>query len=65
MKKFLLICIGVSLFSICNAQVRFQGQFDVGTVFMDGGVVVEQGTPEDVFTNPKEERTKKFLQMLQ
>lgn len=38
MKKFLLICIGVSLFSICNAQVRFQGQFDVGTVFMDGGV---------------------------
>ena len=30
-------------------------------VFMDGGVVVEQGTPEEIFTNPKNERTKTFL----
>jgi ABC-type polar amino acid transport system ATPase subunit len=30
-------------------------------VFMDGGVVVEQGKPEDIFTNPKNERTKLFL----
>ncbi len=30
-------------------------------VFMDGGVVVEQGDPDDIFTNPKNERTKTFL----
>ena len=30
-------------------------------VFMDGGVIVEQGTPEEVLLNPKEERTKQFL----
>lgn len=30
-------------------------------IFMDGGVVVEQGHPHDVFDNPQEERTKKFL----
>ena len=30
-------------------------------LFMDGGVIVEQGTPEEVFGNPKEERTKQFL----
>ena len=30
-------------------------------VFMDDGVVVEQGDPEDIFTNPKNERTKLFL----
>ena len=30
-------------------------------VFMDGGLVVEQGRPEDVITNPKEERTRRFL----
>jgi len=30
-------------------------------VFMDGGVVVEQGTPQEVFDNPKHERTKDFL----
>lgn len=30
-------------------------------VFMDGGVVVEEGTPEDIFQRPKEERTRQFL----
>ena len=30
-------------------------------VFMDGGVIVEQGTPEEVFDHPQHERTKAFL----
>ena len=30
-------------------------------VFMEGGVVVEEGSPADVFDHPKEERTKQFL----
>src|SRR5512133_1783153 len=30
-------------------------------VFMDGGVIVEQGTPEEVLDNPKSDRTKDFL----
>lgn len=30
-------------------------------IFMDGGVIVEQGKPQDVINNPKEERTKAFL----
>ncbi len=30
-------------------------------IFMDGGVIVEQGTPEAVLGNPREERTKQFL----
>ncbi len=30
-------------------------------VFMDQGVIVEEGDPKDIFTNPKEERTKAFL----
>lgn len=30
-------------------------------VFMDGGVIVESGTPDQIFTAPKEERTKEFL----
>ncbi len=36
---------------------------DVGdqVVFMDGGVIVEQGKPKDVLESPKEERTKRFL----
>lgn len=30
-------------------------------VFMDQGVIVEQGSPEDIFNNPKQERTRAFL----
>ena len=31
-------------------------------VFMDHGQIVEQGTPEQIFDDPQEERTRKFLQ---
>ena len=34
-------------------------------LFMDGGVVVEQGSPEAVFDNPREERTKAFLRVFE
>jgi polar amino acid transport system ATP-binding protein len=30
-------------------------------VFMDEGQIVEQGTPEQIFTNPQEPRTRSFL----
>lgn len=30
-------------------------------IFMDDGVIIEQGSPQEVFGNPKEERTKQFL----
>ena len=36
---------------------------DVGSrvAFMDGGHIIEQGTPDEVLGNPREERTKRFL----
>ena len=34
-------------------------------IFMDGGVIVEQGDPLEVFDNPKEERTKQFLRVFE
>jgi len=33
-------------------------------VFMDEGVIVEQGTPSEIFSNAKEERTKQFLKRI-
>lgn len=33
-------------------------------VFMDGGVIVEEGTPSELFNHPREERTKQFLQRI-
>ena len=39
---------------------------EVGTrlIFMDGGVVVEEGDPREMIVNPKEVRTQKFLSMV-
>ena len=33
-------------------------------VFMDGGVIVEQGTPKEIFTLPKEQRNRDFLRRI-
>jgi polar amino acid transport system ATP-binding protein len=30
-------------------------------IFMDGGYIVEEGPPDEIFTQPKNERTKAFL----
>lgn len=30
-------------------------------IFMDGGYVIEEGSPQDIFTNPQNERTRTFL----
>ena len=30
-------------------------------IFMSDGVIVEEGTPEEIFSNPKADRTKEFL----
>lgn len=34
-------------------------------IFMDGGVIVEQGSPKDVLVNPSEERTRQFLRVFE
>ncbi|HEL1542796.1 TPA: amino acid ABC transporter ATP-binding protein [Streptococcus suis] len=34
-------------------------------IFIDGGRIVEEGRPEDIFDQPKEERTKQFLARIQ
>jgi len=33
-------------------------------IFMDGGVVVEEGAPQDIFYHPKEDRTRQFLRRI-
>jgi putative lysine transport system ATP-binding protein len=29
---------------------------------MDSGIILEQGSPEELFSNPKHQRTQKFLE---
>ena len=46
---------------IVTHEMAFAKEVSDQVVFMDGGIVLEQGTPSEVFDNPKEERTKQFL----
>lgn len=46
---------------IVTHEMGFAKEVSDRVVFMDGGVVVEEGPPEELFGNPKEERTKQFL----
>ncbi|WP_434303149.1 amino acid ABC transporter ATP-binding protein [Clostridium botulinum] len=46
---------------IVTHEMRFAKSAADKVIFMDGGNIVEQGTPEEVFNNPKNERTIKFL----
>jgi ABC-type polar amino acid transport system ATPase subunit len=42
-------------------EIGFAREVADRVIFMDGGYIVEQGPPDEVLGNPKEERTKKFL----
>lgn len=46
---------------VVTHEMEFAKEVASRVVFMDGGVIVEQGTAKEMFTNPKEERTKQFL----
>jgi ABC-type polar amino acid transport system ATPase subunit len=46
---------------VVTHEMGFAKEVGDQVVFMDGGVIVEQGKPADVLDNPREERTKKFL----
>ena len=46
---------------VVTHEITFAREVADRVVFMDGGVVVEQGRPEDVLVNPRHERTRAFL----
>jgi putative lysine transport system ATP-binding protein len=46
---------------IVTHEMEFAREVSDRIVFMDKGVIVEDDTPEEVFNNPKHERTKAFL----
>lgn len=46
---------------IVTHEMQFAAEVSDHVIFMDEGIIVEQGTPHDVFVNPQSERTKAFL----
>ena len=46
---------------VVTHEIGFAREVADTVVFMDGGVVVESGTPAEVLGNPRHERTRAFL----
>lgn len=46
---------------VVTHEMGFAREVGSRVLFMDGGYIVEEGTPEEVFSNPQNDRTKEFL----
>ena len=46
---------------IVTHEMKFAKDVSTRVLFLDKGVILESGTPSEVFDNTKEERTKEFL----
>ena len=46
---------------VVTHEMAFAKEVSDRVVFMDQGVILEQGDPNEIFTNPKNDRTREFL----
>lgn len=49
---------------VVTHEMGFAKEVSDRVIFMDQGVIAEEGTPETIFTQPKEERTREFLKRI-
>lgn len=54
---------GITMIVVTH-EMSFASEVANRVIFMDQGVIVEEGAPHDIFTEPKEERTKQFLKRI-
>ncbi len=47
---------------IVTHEMQFAREVSDKVLFIDNGIIVEYGTPEEIFVNPREDRTKQFLE---
>ena len=50
---------------IVTHEMNFAREVSNQVAFFDEGKILEQGTPQELFLNTKEERTRQFLQRIQ
>jgi glutamine transport system ATP-binding protein len=51
---------GMTMMTVTH-EMGFAREVADRVIFLDGGVIVEEGTPKEIFTNAKESRTREFL----
>lgn len=56
-----LALAGLTMIVVTHEMV-FARDVSQRVIFMDDGIIMEEGTPKEIFNNPKEERTKAFLE---
>lgn len=49
---------------IVTHEMRFAKEVADRVLFLDEGIIMEEGTPDEIFEMPKKERTKKFIEQL-
>jgi polar amino acid transport system ATP-binding protein len=49
---------------VVTHEMGFAREVGDRVIFMDNGIIVEEGKPEKIFSNPENERTRKFLSMI-
>jgi ABC-type polar amino acid transport system ATPase subunit len=55
------LAVGGMTIVIVTHEMGFAKEISDRVLFMDGGVIAEQGSPQDIFGNPQNPRTKEFL----
>ena len=43
------------------SRLEYRGYDSAGIAVMDGGVILEDAAPEEIFNNPRQPRTREFL----
>ena len=56
----LLAAAGMTM-AVVTHEMGFAREVATRVLFMDGGGILEQGTPQELFSNPKNPRTQEFL----
>ena len=46
---------------VVTHEMGFAREVASRVLFMDEGIIMEEGTPQEIFNDPKNERTKSFL----
>ena len=46
---------------VVTHEMAFARDVSTRVIFMDGGVILEDSTPDVIFNTPREQRTKEFL----
>ena len=46
---------------VVTHEMAFAREVSDRVVFMDQGIILEQGSPKDIFTHPENDRTREFL----